>query len=302
MFATSCKMQAVKNNKDMKKIYTVAGSTSAVGSVIAKRLTSMGNEVRGISRSEGVSMDDTFALHRAFSRADGAFIMIPFDMQAPDLHQREVEIGQRLATAIASGGVKRIVLLSGLNAPLRKGSSLGAALMEERLNAMNIPELVHLRAGFFMENFFKGLGFLQQATSGVFRTAFRGDIPMPMIAAKDIGEVAAQILVADSFDQPRIVELPGPKRHTMEEATRLLGSLIGRPELRYEQSSLEESRVGMSVMGLSESFINAVIETAISFNNNDPWGKEESSSSSLTPTTLARFGELALSIRTSESV
>jgi uncharacterized protein YbjT (DUF2867 family) len=172
--------------------------------------------------------------------------------------------------------------------------------MEERLNSMNISELVHLRAGFFMENFFKGLGFIQQATSGVFRSAFRGDIPMPMIAAKDIGEVAAQVLVEDSFDRPHIMELPGPGRHTMEEATRLLGSLMGKPDLRYEQSSLEESRLGMSAMGLSQSFIDAVIETAISFNSNDPWGKEESSLS-LTPTTLVQFGESELSIRLSEN-
>jgi hypothetical protein len=122
-----------------------------------------------------------------------------------------------------------------------------------------------------------------------------------MIAAKDIGEVAAQILVEDSFDQPRIVELPGPKRHTMEEATELLGSLIGKRDLRYEQSSFDESRLGMRAMGLSESFINAVIETAISFNNSDPWGVEEFSSLSFTPTTLAQFGESALSMRHSEN-
>jgi uncharacterized protein YbjT (DUF2867 family) len=285
----------------MKKNYVVTGSTSAVGSVIAGRLASMGNEVRSISRSEGVSMDDAAALRKAFAGADGAFIMIPFDMQAPDLHQREIEIGQRLAAAIQATGVKRIVSLSGLSAPLKKGSSLGAALMEDRLNSMDIPELVHLRGGFFMENFFKGLGFVQQATTGVFRTAFRGDIPMPMIAAQDIGEVAAQILVEDSFDRPRIMELPGPKRYTMEEATRLLGSLIGKPDLRYEQSSLEESRLGMSAMGLSQSFIDAVIETATSFNNRERWGKEEYSPLSLTPTTLTRFGESALGIQLSES-
>jgi uncharacterized protein YbjT (DUF2867 family) len=285
----------------MKKSFVVTGSTSAVGSVIVKRLIPMGKEVRGISRSEGTSMDDPIALNEAFSGADGAFIMIPFDMQALDLHKREIEIGERLADAIRSTGVKRIVLLSGLSAPIRKGSSLGAALMEDQLNSLNIPELVHLRAGFFMENFFKGLGFIQQAASGIFSTAFSGDIPMPMIAASDIGEVAAQILVGNSFDYPRILELPGPKRYTMEEATRLLGSLIGKPDLQYVQASLEESRQGMTSMGLSPSFIDAVLETAVSFNSMERWGLQESSPLSLTPTTLTQFGELELKKHISEN-
>jgi uncharacterized protein YbjT (DUF2867 family) len=285
----------------MKEIYAVTGSTSAVGSVIVRRLMSMGKEVRRVSRSEGVSMDDAAALHRAFSGVDGAFIMIPFDMQAPDLHQREIEIGARLAAVIRSTGVKRVVLLSGLSAPLKKGSSLGAALMEDQLNSMNIPELLHLRAGFFMENFFKGLGFIQQAASGIFSTPFHGDIPMPMIAAKDIGEIAAQALTEISFDRPRVLELPGPKRHTMQEATQVLGSLIGNADLKYVQSSLEESREGMRVMGLSQSFIEAVLETAASFNNMDQWGRQESSPSSLTPTTLIEFAELELRKQISEN-
>jgi uncharacterized protein YbjT (DUF2867 family) len=285
----------------MKQTYVVTGSTSAVGSVIARRLTSMGKEVRRVSRSEGISMDDPVSLHNAFAGADGAFIMIPFDMQAPDLHQREIEIGERLAAAIRSTGVKRVILLSGLSAPLKKGSSLGAALMEDQLNAMNIHELLHIRAGFFMENFFKGLGFIQQAASGIFSTPFRGDIPMPMIAAKDIGEVAAHILAAESFDHSQVLELPGPRRHTMDEATQLLGSLFGKPDLKYVQSSLEESRMGMNSMGLSPSFIDAVLETANSFNSRDPWGQQESSPLSLTPTTLTQFGELEMKKHISEN-
>ena len=278
----------------MKNKFVIVGSTSSVGSVMASRLTAMGNNVRGVSRTEGVSLDDQFALRQAFSGVDGAFVMIPFDMQATDLHQREMEIGQRLRDAIESSGVKRIVLLSGLNAPLKMGSSLGAALMEDQLNAMNIPELVHLRAGFFMENFFKGLGFIQQAVSGVFGTAFRGDIPMPMIAAKDIAEVAVQILVRSSFDQPRILELPGPKRYTLLEATQLLGFLVGNPNLKYVQTPIEESRLAMIGMGLSPSFADAVTETASSFNRMERWGQDETSPLSLTPTTLIQFAELEL--------
>jgi hypothetical protein len=86
----------------------------------------------------------------------------------------------------------------------------------------------------------------------------------------------------------------------MQEATQLLGSLMGKPDLKYVQSSLEDSRGGMSAMGLSQSFIDAVLQTATSFNNKDQWGQQESSPLSLTPTTLTAFAEVELGKQISE--
>jgi len=73
--------------------------------------------------------------------------MIPFDGAAPDLHRREEEIGDELARAVAASGVPRVVRLSGLSAHLSPetiGSARGAAMMEQRLNAMDIGELVNV--------------------------------------------------------------------------------------------------------------------------------------------------------------
>ncbi len=44
--------------------------------------------------------------------------------------------------------------------------------MEERLDALRLRELIHLRARFFMENFTKGMNFVEQATTGAFATPF----------------------------------------------------------------------------------------------------------------------------------
>src|SRR5260221_4165593 len=116
-----------------KRIYVVIGSTSDVGSVVAAELESRGHVVRHVARSLGVSFDDTEALSQVFAGADGAYLMIPFDKQAPDLHERERQVGERLANAVKAAGVQRVVLLSGLTAHLRKGTPLGAALMEQCL-------------------------------------------------------------------------------------------------------------------------------------------------------------------------
>lgn len=276
------------------KKYVVTGSTSDIGQALIAKLTALGHEVTPVSRSTGISFDDQEKLTAAFTDADGVYLVIPFDMAAPDLHQREMEIGANLAAALEKNNVRRVVLLSGLNAHLKMGSSLGAALMEDRLNAMEIPELVHLRCGWFMENFFKGMGLMQQAAGGVFSTAFRGDLPMPMISAKDIGEIVADILTEKTFVQPRVRELLGPRDYTMAEATQILGAAIGKPNLAYVQCAYEDAYTGMLNAGVSPSFAEAVMETARSFNKGERWALEERSAKNATPTTLEYFAAEAV--------
>jgi len=85
----------------------------------------------------------------------------------------------------------RVVVLSGLSADLRRGSSLGAALLEDSMSALDIPQLVFLRAGWFMENFSKMLDFAAEAAGGTFATPFSPGRPMPMVSAGDVAHRAA---------------------------------------------------------------------------------------------------------------
>ncbi|WP_245460233.1 MULTISPECIES: hypothetical protein [unclassified Mesorhizobium] len=94
----------------------VVGATSEVGAAASARLQQQGHLVRGVARSLGVALSDRGALNRTFAGADSAYLMIPFDVQARDLHRFQRDIGNRLAEAISASGVRRVVLLSGLNA------------------------------------------------------------------------------------------------------------------------------------------------------------------------------------------
>jgi uncharacterized protein YbjT (DUF2867 family) len=262
--------------------------------VVVRRLMAAGHQVRSISRSAGVSLDDAMALKQAFAGADGAFLLIPFDMQAEDLHEREREVGSNLAEAMDGTGLRRVVLLSGLNAHLKTGTSLGASLMEDRLESLGIPELVFLRAGFFMENFLKGLAFVAQADAGAFSTPFRGDLPMPMISARDVGVRAVDILTETPFQGVGVRELHGAGNYTMAEATAILCNALGRPTVPYVQVSYQDARIGMADAGMSPSFVGAVLETARSFNDEEPWALEERSAHHTTPTGLEGWAKTAL--------
>jgi uncharacterized protein YbjT (DUF2867 family) len=271
------------------KTFVVVGATGRVGRVVASKLQSLGHQVRPVARSLGMSFERSDKLDEVFSGANGAYLMIPFDVAAPDLHRREDEIGDARGRAVAASGVPRVVLLSGLSAHLREaivGSAKGAAMMEQRLNAMNIGELVHLRATFWMENLLQGVA--QMANTGTFAGAFSGDKPMPMIAAKDVGVRAAEILVAKEVG-PRVQELHGARDYTMAEAVSILGASVGLRNARYIQLPYEEARAGMIGAGVSPSLADAVMQTARGFNEGRVWAREARSSQNTTETTLETF-------------
>jgi uncharacterized protein YbjT (DUF2867 family) len=271
------------------KTFVVVGATGGVGRVVASTLKSLGHQVRPVGRSVGVPFENKARLDEAFSGADGAYLMIPFDHAAPDLHRREDEVGAALAEAVGASGTPRVVLLSGLSAHLSKetvGSARGAQMMEQRFGAMDVGELVYLRAAFFMENLLQAVSQLAQTDD--FRWAFSGNKPMSMIAVRDIGVRAAEILVAPEIGA-RVQELQGSRDYTMEEAVSILGASIGRPKARYIQVSYEEGRAGMISAGISPSFADAVMETARGFNEGRVWAREARSPRNTTETSLETF-------------
>ena len=272
----------------MTKTFTVMGATSDTGLTVSRLLEEAGHTVRPISRRDGVSLDDAAALASAFAGSWGAYLMMPFDLAAKDLHARERELCSRFVEALRGAGLQRVVVLSGLSADLKRGSSLGASLLEDAIAPLGIPEVVFLRAGWFMENFAKGVNFPGQAASGTFATPFRADRPLPMVSAEDVGRRAAELLMSDDPGD-RVQELLGARDYTMAEATAAMSEATGRTSVRYQQVPLKEARVGMLAAGMSESFADAALETARSFNDNEPWGREKRTARNTTATTLEQW-------------
>ncbi len=286
--------QGKQSDADRRTI-VVVGATSDVGRVVAAKLSAAGHDVRGVARSLGVALNNQAALNRAMSAADSAYLMIPFDMSVPDLHEYERQIVGNLIAALKESRIRRVVLLSGLNAHLKMGTSLGAAEMEDRLDALGLPEVTRLRAGFFNENLMKGMAFPAQAATGTFATPFRGDLPMPMIAARDIGARAADLLGASTWTGRPVIELHGGGYYTFEDVTSILGAALRR-DVTYRTVPLDEARAGMIVGGMSASFADALIETAASFNREERWALESPSPQNTTSTSFERWARERVSL------
>lgn len=221
-------------------MFAVMGVTGQVGGEVARALLASGNRVRAVVRSAEkgavwaergcevavASIDDAVALRRAFDGTTGAFVMLPpiFD-PAPGFPEAQAMIAN-LHQALAAAATKKVVCLSTIGAQVERPSLLiQLHWMEEKLSTLSMP-VCFLRAGWFMEN--ASWDVAPARETGVVPSFLQPlDKPVPMVAARDIGKVAAQLLL-EEWRGGRVVELEGPTRITPNDVAAAFGRQLGR--------------------------------------------------------------------------
>lgn len=289
----------------MKPPYVVCGATGNVGSRIVETLLAAGEPVRAIARervrlgpfaAKGAELwpgdigEEAF-LAKAFTGARAVFAMIPPNLGAPDLRGYQNRLGEALAGALAKARVPRVVTLSSVGAHLSEGTGpiLGLRDFEAKIERLRDAGAVHLRPAYFMENHLWSIPVIRG--QGVNGSPVRPDVPLPMVATKDIADAAARLLLEESFTGHAVRYLLGPRDLTMSEATRILGETIGNPGLGYVQFPEEEARKAMAGMGMSGSAIEAMLEMQRGFNAGKIRPTRERSAENTTPTPLEEFAK-----------
>jgi NAD(P)H dehydrogenase (quinone) len=222
-------------------MFAITGITGQVGGAIANALFDAGHGVRAVLRDKAkaapwaargaeiaiADFGDLGALTAAFTGTEGVFVMVPPNF-APDpgfASARAAASAQ--AEALAAACPPRVVALSSIGG--HRDSGLGLItqlhLFEAALGKLTIPTAI-LRPGWFMEN---SLWDIAPARETGEMASFLGplDQPFPMIAAADIGRVAADAL-RQTWTGRRVIEIEGPKRYTPNEIASLLGAAVGR--------------------------------------------------------------------------
>ncbi len=222
-------------------MFVVAGVSGHVGSVVAKSLLAQKQPVRVLVRDAAKgkewsqagaqvavgSLDDEAAVARALEGARGFFTLLPPNYQATDFFATQRKTADAIAAAVKRSRVPHVVMLSSVGADLAAGTGpiKGLHYLEEKLRATGV-QLTAIRAGSFQENFHNALGAARQA--GIFPNfAPSADYPMPMIATRDIGALAAQSLLAPAA-KSEIVDLHGPAYSNRQVAEKL-GAALGKP-------------------------------------------------------------------------
>jgi uncharacterized protein YbjT (DUF2867 family) len=280
-------------------MHVLLGANGNITSRVAAALLDRRQPVRVIGRNPAsleplrrrgaeLAIGDAHAaafLSQAFAGATAAYTMIPPAYDAPDMRRSQAAFGTAIATALAKSGVRRVVNLSSVGAELPAGTGPIAGLheQEQRLNALPGVDLLHLRPGYFMENHLHAAGTI--AALGVYASLEAPDVPVPMIAARDIADVVVREMLSPAGRG--VLHLHAPRHYTFREVARILGGTIGLPDLKYVQAEPAQARAAMLQAGFSADAVDRMEEMArwlsASVRTSLPVPVE------VTPTTLEQF-------------
>jgi uncharacterized protein YbjT (DUF2867 family) len=175
----------------------------------------------------------------------------------------------------------------GAQVPEGTGPVAGLHSSEQKLNAVSGLNVLHLRAGYFMENNLAAIGMIQGM--GIFAGALRPDLKQPMIATRDIGDYAAKRLLDLDFSGKQTRELLGERDLSMAEVTAVIGRGIGKPDLRYEQFPFEQVEQMLTQMGIPPKTAAVYIEMYQAINAGVVAAQEPRSRENSTPTSFEKF-------------
>lgn len=281
---------------------TILGATGNIGSKVTEALLAKGENVRVIARSAeklntfaakgaeafvGDANDSTF-LTKAFTGSKAVLVMVSTGYTETDVKAAQNKLGESIAQAIKNSGVKFVVNISsvGGHTEEKTGIVAGLARQEQRLNALEGVNVLHLRPSYFFENFLGNVGMIKGM--GINGGAIQGDKAFPLVATKDIAAIATQKLLALDFTGKSVQPILGPKDYTMNEATAALGKAIGKLDLSYVTFPYDQAKQGMLGSGLSASVADAFVEMSDGINSG-VFNTEARNVASTTPTTIEEF-------------
>ena len=219
----------------------VVGATGRIGATLTRKLLHAGHQVRALSRG-GPSLDaltqagaepflgsfDTGAgeLGRFFQGVDAAFLMVKTDW-TNNLHGHYPAVARRFVDALRDSPVRLAVSLTAIGSDVEGDTGHFARFhqRDRKLNELANIDLVHLRAGWFMENLLAWTDGI--AKHGRIASFLNPDRRMPWVATHDIAELAARELTHPTGDRRSVREV-GSEDLSMTEVAAMIGREIGR--------------------------------------------------------------------------
>jgi uncharacterized protein YbjT (DUF2867 family) len=284
-------------------MYVVLGASGNTGHVVANNLLSAGQKVRVVGRNSAhlqplaaqgaetfiADVTDAGALAKAFHQADAAYVMIPPNPASTDPLGYSSRVSDAIAAAVQSAGTKNVVALSSIGADKARGTGpvLGLYNLEQKLNQISSANVLHLRAGYFMENTLPQANAIRQAGNVV--APLRPDLKLSIIATRDIGAAAADALLHPSVHGKQTRELLGQRDLTYAEVATIIGKAIGKPDLKYVRVPDDQFGAALVQMGMSDQFSKLLLEMIGALNSGHMRALEPRASQNTTPTTFETF-------------
>jgi uncharacterized protein YbjT (DUF2867 family) len=272
--------------------YVVLGSLGNISKPLAEKLVAAGHSVTIISsKAEKTaqiealgakaaigSVEDTGFLAKTFAGADAVYTMVPPNFGAGDWKRYIGSIGENYAAAIKATGVKYVVNLSSIGAHMPEGCGpvSGLFYVEKALNGLEGVNVIHLRAGFFFQNFLGNIGMIKHM--GIIGGNYGEGAKLALVHTNDIADAAAKELLGLAFKGKSTKYVVSDEKTTNEVAF-ILGKAIDKPDLPWIDIKDEDTFAGLVQAGLPEEIAKNYTEMgaamrsgemAVEYNSNRP--------------------------------
>jgi len=281
----------------------VTTPTGNIGRVVTDQLLEKGEQVTIIARDPDKVADfarrgakvvkgshsDARLLIEATKGAEALFVLTPPDVSCTDIRAHYEKFANAAAEAIKVNEIPYVVHLSSVGADVDhdNGPVLGLYYAEKILEkaAKNITQL---RPGYFMEN---TLGQVKSVKDeGHMYTSMAGDLPIPMVATRDIGLRAAELLTARTWRGCQVVELQGPQPTSYNQVASAVAELLGK-EVRHITVSGDQLESALQGMGFSAAMAHSFVDLSHGMEKGVVKFHQKKSDSTVSKTSYPEFAE-----------
>jgi uncharacterized protein YbjT (DUF2867 family) len=255
----------------------VTGSLGHISQPLTKELVQKGHQVTVISSKPDKqsaitdlgatpaigSLEDVPFLTQTFTGADAVYVMIPppptsyFD-HSVDLPIYIGRIAENYAKAIQQSGVKRIVHLSSIGAHLEKGTGLILEHRQAEHTLGDIPgiDITYMRPTSFHYNLLAFIPLIK--STGIISSNYGGEDMVVWVAPVDIAAAIADEIVTPV--KGKKVRYVGSDELTCNEVASILGTAIGKPDLKWITIPNEDMQSRLETIGMNPSIAAGLVE------------------------------------------
>ena len=206
--------------------------------------------------------DEAF-LTQTLTGADVYFFLPPPNFQSENMVEEYRELAEVSKKAALAAGVKRILHLSTLGGHLnRKETGLiqGQSLAENVIKD-GAENVLHLRCGFFLENYFGSLQTIKD--QGAIYLPVRGSSTYEFVTNADIAKNINDLLHSTTWNGHGVIELHGSETLSFDEVAKQIGEGLER-EVQHVTVPKEAAAEALASMGMSQSYASGLAELIVS--------------------------------------
>jgi hypothetical protein len=216
--------------------------------------------------------------------------MLPTDPTWTDVRAEAGRYGEAIVIAARASGIRHLVVLSSLGAELATGTGFITTLhdQEQRLATLDTNMLV-LRPGLFFESFLPALEVIRY--EGMNCDAAAPNVPVPMVAARDVAAVAASALATRDWHGTVVSEVLGERDLTYAEITAIIGARLCKIDLPHVQLPYDDMAALLTSVGMSADAARMHTGMMRALNEQRIGPREGRSAANTTPTSFEEFAD-----------